>query len=77
MSDNVVYLKHIFSKSRNSVEDLCDYASQELEEVLIIGRDQDGYIKMITNQPDAAELIFYMESAKFSLLAGGLVDEDT
>lgn len=77
MTDNVVYLKHIFNKSRNSVEDLCDYASQELEDVLIIGRDQDGYIKMITNQPDPAELLFYMESAKFSLLAGGLTDEDT
>jgi hypothetical protein len=46
-----------------------------LKDVVILGEDHDGVIKMVTTQGDVAEILFYLESAKFAMMQGGLDDE--
>ena len=41
----------------------------------MMGEDHDGAIKMITTQGDVAEILFYLESAKFAIMQGGFDDE--
>ena len=72
--DNVVYLGNKFKFTADPVPQVCELAGQTLKDVVILGEAEDGTIKMMTTQPDAAEIIFYLESAKFTLLAGGMDD---
>ena len=41
-----------------------------------LGEAEDGTIKMMTTQPDPAEIIYYLENAKYAILAGGLDDDE-
>ena len=72
--DNVVYLGNKLQFTADPVPQVCELAGQTLKDVVILGEAEDGTIKMMTTQPDAAEIIFYLESAKFRLLAGGMDD---
>ena len=54
---------------------VCKLAGETLKDVVILGEDHDGTIKMITTQPDVAEILFYLESAKFAMMQGGFDDE--
>ena len=57
--DNVVYLhsKLVFKKTTT----VCEVAGQMLKDVVILGEAEDGTVKMMTTQPDPAELLFYLE----------------
>jgi len=55
---------------------VCEVAGQMLKDVVIMGEAEDGTIKMMTTQPDPAEILFYLESAKFAIMAGGGLDDD-
>ena len=74
--DNVVYLNNVMKLSTNPVPVLCEIAGGMLKDVLILGEDEDGTIKMITTQPDTAELLFYLKSAEYALMAGGMDEDD-
>jgi len=73
--DNVVYLNNKLKLSVDPVPAVCEIAGKILSDVVIIGEAEDGTIKMITTQPDAAEILFYLETARYSLMSGDM-DED-
>ena len=76
-SDNVVYLNNKLKFTQDPVPMVCELAGQTLKDVVILGEADDGTVKMMTTQPDPAEILFYLESAKFAIMAaGGLDDED-
>ena len=74
--DNVIYLhsKLVFKKA--PVPTVCEVAGQMLKDVVILGEAEDGTIKMMTTQPDPAEIIYYLENAKYAILAGGLDNDE-
>lgn len=72
MSDNVVYLENKLNFTKDPVPSVCEMAGKMLKDVVILGEAEDGTIKMMTTQPDPAEIIYYLENAKFALLAGGM-----
>lgn len=72
MTDNVVHLKSRLNFTKDPVPTVCEMAGQMLKDVVILGEAEDGTIKMMTTQPDPAEIIYYLENAKFVLLAGGI-----
>lgn len=74
--DNVVYLHSKLMFKADPVPTVCEVAGQMLKDVVILGEAEDGTIKMMTTQPDPAEIIYYLENAKYTLLAGGIYDDD-
>jgi hypothetical protein len=76
MSDNVVSfpIKKI-TKSTDPVSFVCDAAGQTFKDVVIIGENKEGQVQMITTVPDPAEVLWYMEAARFGIMTGGLEDE--
>ena len=78
MTDNVVYLEQ--PKKIEVVLDpvpvVCEYASKIYKDVVILGEAEDGSITMMTTQEDVADILFYLESAKFSLLGSGLQEPE-
>ena len=73
--DNVVYLHSKLVFKADPVPTVCELAGQMLKDVVIMGEAEDGTIKMMTTQPDPAEILFYLESAKFAIMAGGGLDD--
>jgi len=76
MTDNVVHLKSRLNFTKDPVPTVCEMAGQMLKGVVILGEAEDGTIKMMTTQPDPAEIMYYLENAKFVLLAGGMDSEE-
>ena len=74
MTDNVVYLEqpNKIEVVLDPVPVVCEYASKIYKDVVILGEAEDGSINMMTTQEDVADIFLYLESAKFSLLGGGL-----
>lgn len=73
--NNVIYLNKRLEFTSEAVPVVCKLAGEMLKDVVILGEDHDGVIKMITTQGDVAEILFYLESAKFAMMQGGLDDE--
>jgi len=73
--NNVIYLSKRLEFTSEAVPVVCKLAGETLKDVVILGEDHDGAIKMITTQPDVAEILFYLESAKFAMMQGGFDDE--
>ena len=72
---NVIYLSKRLEFTTESVPLVCQLAGETLKDVVILGEDYSGSIKMITTQSDVADILFYLESAKFAMMQGGLDDE--
>jgi hypothetical protein len=72
---NVIYLNKRLEFSSEAVPVVCKLAGEMLKDVVILGEDHDGAIKMITTQGDVSEILFYLESAKFAMMQGGFDDE--
>lgn len=60
----------------NGVQRMCDTASSLLVDVVILGATEDGTVKMLTTQDDVADILFYLEVAKKSLLDNGVSSDD-
>lgn len=75
-SDNVVYLNNRLKFTQDPVPMVCELAGKTLKDVVILGEADDGTVKMMTTQPDPAEILFYLESAKFAIMAGGGLDDE-
>jgi len=73
--NNVIYLNKRLEFTTEAVPVVCKLAGETLKDVVILGESRDGTIKMITTQPDVADILFYIESAKFAIMQGGLEDE--
>lgn len=74
--DNVIYLHSKLVFKKDPVPTVCEVAGQMLKDVVILGEAEDGTIKMMTTQPDPAEIIYYLENAKYAILAGGMDDDE-
>ena len=47
MNDNIINFESV-RKAKNPVKKVCDIASKEFKELIIIGEDNQGELKMIT-----------------------------
>ena len=74
--DNVIYLHSKLVFKKDPVPTVCEVAGQMLKDVVILGEAEDGTVKMMTTQPDPAEILFYLESAKFAIMSGGIDDDE-
>ena len=75
MSDNVIHLDKI-RRSKNPVKTVCDAASKEFVDIVIIGEDKEGKIQMITTIPEPADLMWFLKVCEHGILSRGVEDED-
>jgi hypothetical protein len=70
MNDNIINFESI-RKSKDPVKKVCDIASKEFKELIIIGEDNQGELKMITTLENYADITYIMEVIKLGLLTKG------
>ena len=75
-NDNVVYLNQRIKLSADPVPTVCEFAGKILADAIIVGQSKDGSIKMMTTIEDVADIVWYLETAKHSLLSGGIEESD-
>lgn len=75
-NDNIVHFPRKIEFKTDPVPVLCEIAGKTLTDVLILGTTEDGSIKMVTTQEDIADILFYLEAAKFSIMDGGLSEPE-
>ena len=61
---------------RRSSFTVCEFAGKILTDAIIVGQSKDGTTKMMTTIEDVADIVWYLETAKHSLLSGGLEESD-
>jgi len=76
MADIISFPKQTMFLDDNPVPVVCEIAGQTLKNVVILGETEDGEVKMMTTEPDIADILFYLESAKLAILSGGMNDGD-
>jgi hypothetical protein len=70
MSDNIINFNSI-RKTKDPVEKVCELASKEFSELIIIGEDKEGELKMVTTLENYADITYIMEIVKLGLLTRG------
>ncbi len=70
MSDNIINFESV-RKAKNPVKKVCDMASKEFKELIIIGEDNEGQLKMITTLENYADITYIMEVIKLGLITKG------
>ena len=50
---------------------MCDIASKEFKELIIIGEDNNGELKMITTLENYADITYIMEVIKMGIITKG------
>tara|TARA_A100001201_G_scaffold94461_1_gene81912 strand:- start:634 stop:867 length:234 start_codon:yes stop_codon:yes gene_type:complete len=70
MKDNIINFEEI-RKAKNPVKKVCDIASKEFKELIIIGEDNEGELKMITTLENYADITYIMEIIKLGLITKG------
>ena len=70
MNDNIINFDAI-RKSKDPVKKICDIASKEFKELIIIGEDREGELKMITTLENYADITYIMEVIKLGLITKG------
>ncbi len=70
MSDNIINFESV-RKAKNPVKKVCDMASKEFKELIIIGEDNEGQLKMITTLENYADITYIMEIIKLGLITKG------
>ena len=74
--DNVVYLKNRVSRTTDPVPKVCEVASEIFEEIIILGQNKEGQVQMVTTVHDPAELLWYMEAARFGIMLGAAEEDE-
>ena len=74
MKDNIIHLDKL-KMSRDPVKNVCDAASKEFSDLVIIGEDKHGKIQMITTIPEPADLMWFLKVCEHGIMSKG-VDED-
>ena len=73
-------LEVLFTPDEDLIADdvarLCATASEVLTDVVILGSTDDGTVKMLTTQNDVADILFYLEVAKKSILENNSISDD-
>ena len=75
MSDNVIPFRHKVKRTKEPVPAVCELAGSVFKEVIIMGENLEGQVQMITTVSDPAEILWYMEAARFGIMTGGVDDE--
>jgi metallophosphoesterase superfamily enzyme len=74
MTDNVVQF-HKVKRTKDPVPVICELAGENFKNVIIMGENHDGDIQMVTTVSDPAEVLWYMEAARFGIMTGNMEDE--
>ena len=75
MSDNVIPFRLKVKKTAEPVPAVCEVAGKIFKEIIIMGENHEGQVQMITTVSDPAEILWYMEAARFGIMTGGVDDE--
>tara|TARA_E500000305_G_C3833116_1_gene148263 strand:- start:287 stop:541 length:255 start_codon:yes stop_codon:yes gene_type:complete len=70
MSDNIINFEKIL-KTKDPVKKVCDIASKEFRDVLLIGEDKNGELRMITTLENYADMMYMMEIIKMGIITKG------
>ena len=70
MSNNIIDFD-LIRKAKNPVKKVCDIASKEFKELIVIGEDNEGQLKMITTLENYADITYIMEVIKLGLITKG------
>lgn len=70
MSDNIINFEKIL-KTKDPVKKVCDIASRDFREVILIGEDKNGELRMITTLDNYADMMYMMEIIKMGLITKG------
>ena len=70
MSSNIIDFD-LIRKAKNPVKKVCDIASKEFKELIVIGEDKDGELRMITTLENYADITYIMEVIKLGLITKG------
>ena len=69
-NDNVINFEKIL-KTKDPVKKVCDIASKEFNDLMIIGEDKNGELRMITTMDNYADMTFMIEIIKLGILTKG------
>lgn len=76
MTDKVIsFPVHRVKKTQEPVPMVCEVASEAFKDIIIMGENHEGQVQMITTVSDPAEILWYMEAARFGIMTGGVEDE--
>ena len=75
MKDNIINLDSI-RKTKDPVARICDLASKEFKELLLIGEDKDGQLKMVTTIEEPADMLYMFEIVKLGLITKGAEQDE-
>ena len=76
MNDKIIsFPLHRVRKTRDPVPVICDVAGKVFKDLIILGENHEGDVQMITTVSDPAEVLWYMEAARFGIMTGGVEDE--
>jgi hypothetical protein len=67
MSDNIINFDSI-RKTKDPVEKVCQMASKEFAELIIIGEDKQGELKMVTTLENYADINYIIDIIKIGLI---------
>ena len=71
MSDNVINFPYKMRRTVKPVPMVCEMAADQFEQIVVLGTSKDdGMVQMITTIKDPAEVLWHLESAKFSIMQG-------
>ena len=71
MSDNVIKFPYKMRRTVKPVPMVCELAADQFEQIVVLGTSKDdGMVQMITTIKDPAEVLWHLESAKFSIMQG-------
>ena len=70
MSDNVIKFPYKMKRTDKPVASVCDMASETFEQIVIMGQNKQGQVQMITTLKDPADVLWYMEAARFGIMQG-------
>tara|TARA_R100001015_G_C4477021_1_gene58747 strand:+ start:176 stop:409 length:234 start_codon:yes stop_codon:yes gene_type:complete len=70
MSDNIINFEKI-RKTKDPVAKVCSLASKEFRDLMIIGEDKNGELKMVSTLDNYADMMFMMEIIKLGILTKG------
>ena len=76
MSDNVINFPYKMRRTVKPVPMVCEMAADQFDQIVILGTSkEDHMVQMITTIKDPAEVLWHLESAKFSIM-NGLEEEE-
>jgi|TARA_R110000822_G_C15100161_1_gene471784 hypothetical protein len=75
MSDNVIKFPYKIRRTSKPVPMVCEMASERFEQIVVLGSDKQDQIQMVTTLKDPAEVLWYLETARFSIMQGMEDDE--